>query len=397
MRDGSSRNRSTTSRHPLLGRLIPLVLAVFFAFDVGLRQLPSDLISFRAWEVLTQYASYDAPFEPNLHHRSLVDFGDLANVANLPKLREYRRGTTFTTDSLGFRNSPGSLLAGIPDAILLGDSYGVGSTVDDTETPAVQLGSLSGCRIYNAAGGLDLQVEQVVTLAQKLGMKRGLVIDVVLESAFFLRQEWPAPASGYERVVSAAPESLRGPLIRLRGLWTISPLKILANRGVRLLEDDRVLPNSYASIVIQRTLRTGEKILFVPEDINYARNVLDVSTDRWTRFASRLEQVGLAFVVVLIPRKYTVYQPHLLEESPLPADQLGGTLTRLERKIREAGIPVVNLTATFQAQAAREVDQGRYLHWRDDTHWNAQGIAVAAAGIARGLRRELAAHCGRRE
>jgi hypothetical protein len=381
--------------YPLLGRLVPLVLAVFFAFDVGLRQLPLDLISFRAWEVLTQYAPYDASFEPNLYFRSDVDFGDLANLANLPNFKEYRAGTTFTTDSFGFRNSPSSLLAGIPDAILNGDSFGVGATVDDTETPAVQLGSLSGCRIYNAAGGLDLQVEQIVTLAQRLGMKRGLVIDMVLESAIFLRRESPPPAGMYERVVSAAPESLRDPLIRLRGLWTISPLKILANRGVRLLEDDRVLPNSYAAPVIQRTLRTGEKTLFVREDIEYARNVLAVSTDRWTRFASRLEQAGLTFVVVLVPRKYTVYQPLLIEEDPLPADQLGGTLIRLEQQIRDAGIPVVNLTAAFRAHAGRELDHVRYLYRRDDAHWNARGIGVAAAEIARGLRTELAAHCRR--
>ena len=384
-----------TRRDTLLGRLIPMVLAVFFAFDVGLRHLPLDLISFRAWEVLTQYASYDASFEPNLHFRSEVDFGDLANLANLPELREYRPGTTFTTDSFGFRNSPSSVLGGIPDALLLGDSFGVGSTVDDTETPAVQLGSLSGCRIYNAAGGLDLQLEQVVTLAQRLGMKRGLVIDMVLESAIFLRRASPPPAGMYERVVSAAPESLREPLIRLRGLWTISPLKILVNRGIRVLENDRVLPNSYAAPVIQRTLRTGEKVLFVREDIEYARNVLAVATDRWTRFASRLEQVGLTFVVVLVPRKYTVYQPLLIEEEPLPADQLGGTLTRLEQRIRDAGIPVVNVTAAFRGHAGRELDHGRYLYWRDDTHWNARGIGVAAAEIARGLRTELAAHCRR--
>ena len=387
-----------TRRYPLLGRLIPLVLMVFFAFDVGLRQLPLDLISFRAWEVLTQYAPYDASFEPNLQFRSEVDFGDLANLANLPRLREYRAGTTFTTDSFGFRNSPSSLLAGVPDAILIGDSFGVGATVDDTETPAAQLGRLTGCRIYNAAGGLDLQVDQVVTLAQKLGVKRGLVIDVVLEGAIFLRRPSPPPAGMYERVMSAVPESLRGPLIRLRGLWTVSPLNILVNRGVRLfLENDRVLPNSYAVSVIQRTLRTGENIMFAPEDIEYARNVLAVSTDRWTRFASRLEEAGLTFVVVLVPRKYTVYQPLLMDEDPLPAYQLGGTLTSLERHIREAGIPVVNLTAALRAEAARELDRGRYLHWRDDTHWNARGISVAAAEIARGVRTELAAHCrGRR-
>lgn len=384
-----------TRRYPWVGRLIPLVIAVFFAFDVGLRLLPLEMFSFRAWEVVTQYAPYDAPFEPNRRFRSERDFGDLVNLANLPNLREYRPGTTFTTDSLGFRNSPISVRESIPDAILIGDSYGVGATVDDSETPAMQLGSLSGCRIYNAAGGLDLQVDQVVALAQKLGMRRGLVIDMVLEGAIFLRRESPPPASMYERLVSGASKGLADLLIRLRGLWAISPLRILLTRGVRLLEDDRVLPNSYVVgiPVIQRTLRTGEKMLFVPEDMEYGRNVLAVSLDRWTRFASTLDQEGLTFVVVLIPRKYTVYQPLLMEEHPLPSDQLGRTLARLEHQILDAGIPVVNLTTAFRAQAARELVRGHYLHWRDDTHWNARGISVAAAEINRGLRAELAAHC----
>lgn len=378
----------------MVGRLIPLAIAVFFALDVGLRPLPLESISFRAWEVLTQYAPYDAPFEPERRYSTERDFGDLANLANLRKLREYRAGTTFTTDSLGFRNSPSSLREGIPDAILIGDSYGTGATVDDTQTPAEQLGALTGCRIYNAAGGLDLEVDQVVALAQKLGMTRGVVIDVVLEGAIFLRRESPPPPSMYERLVSAAPNGLGDLLIQLRGLWTISPVKILLNRAVRLLEDDRILPNSYAVPVIQRTLRTGETMLFVPEDMEYGLGFREVSMDRWTRFESTLGRAGLNLVVVLVPRKYTIYQPLLMEEDPLPSDQLGRTLARLEQQLLDAGIPVVNLTAAFRAHAAREVARGRYLHWRDDTHWNARGIGVAAAEINRGLGAELSAHCG---
>jgi len=53
------------------------------------------------------------------------------------------------------------------------------------------------------------------------------------------------------------------------------------------------------------------------------------------------------------------------------------------KHVREAQIPVVNLTETFRAQAAQDLASGRYLYWLDDTHWNARRIAIAASEIRR--------------
>jgi len=72
---------------------------------------------------------------------------------------------------------------------------------------------------------------------------------------------------------------------------------------------------------------------------------------------------------------------------------LGGALARLEREIQGTGVPVVNLTAAMRAHAARELERGRYIYWRDDTHWNARGIALAASEISRAWAGEFAAHC----
>jgi len=33
--------------------------------------------------------------------------------------------------------------------------------------------------------------------------------------------------------------------------------------------------------------------------------------------------------------------------------------------------------------AASEYQRGRYIYWLDDTHWNAEGIEIAASAIAR--------------
>jgi len=79
--------------------------------------------------------------------------------------------------------------------------------------------------------------------------------------------------------------------------------------------------------VIQRTLRDGQKILFVRDDIEYARNILFVSMDRWIRFSSTLDKAGLKLVVVLVPRKYTVYEPLLLDEDLNRPEFPGGSIS----------------------------------------------------------------------
>jgi hypothetical protein len=44
---------------------------------------------------------------------------------------------------------------------------------------------------------------------------------------------------------------------------------------------------------------------------------------------------------------------------------------------------VLNLTPEFRKQAEALLARGEYLYWLDDTHWNAEGIRVAAQEIAK--------------
>src|SRR5207245_6944142 len=85
-------------------------------------------------------------------------------------------------------------------------------------------------------------------------------------------------------------------------------------------------------------------------------------------------------LVLLVPGKYTVYRPFLVNQRPV-GQGAGDYLDRLERQLREAGIPVLNLTPFLSAEAGRYLERGEYLYWLDDIHWNALGIALAAAAI----------------
>src|SRR5919198_2974410 len=131
-----------------MGYVIPRLLLVVCLVDVSLRFMSIDPLTFRAWEALTRYRPLGAAFEPNRHYSNERTYGDGAAMGNLPELRQYRR-ETFTTDALGFRNVAVPRSAPVA-AILIGDSFAVGSGVSDEETLSSRLSKLSGCTVYNA-------------------------------------------------------------------------------------------------------------------------------------------------------------------------------------------------------------------------------------------------------
>lgn len=82
---------------------------------------------------------------------------------------------------------------------------------------------------------------------------------------------------------------------------------------------------------------------------------------------------GIKLVVVLIPDKERI------DVEQIPADFIGrrtvqpSVLGDLAQRLNRDGIPAVDLTPRF----LREKEQGRALYWRDDTHWNPEGVRVA--------------------
>ena len=87
-----------------IGHLIPRLLLAVGLLDLGLRFIPVEPLTFRAWEALTRYRPPGAAFEPNRHYENDRAYGDIAAMGNLPEVRQYRR-EVFSTDAFGFRNA----------------------------------------------------------------------------------------------------------------------------------------------------------------------------------------------------------------------------------------------------------------------------------------------------
>jgi len=371
---------SSANAHGSLGRVVPRLLLVICLADIGLRLERVDPLTFRAWEALTTYRPPGAPFERNRRYYNARSYGDLAAMGNLPALRQYRP-EAFTTDPLGFRN-PGDVASGPVAAIVVGDSFAVGSAVNDDENLTTRLSALMGCRLYNA-GGIDPHPDRILALARQLDLRGNLVIHEYNEDF-----EMPAVPTERRRRLQRAMAWMNGwvggPFGRARGILTVSPLEILCEQALKKLENGRILPNQYSGAVVRGRLANGDQMLFRRSWVDGSCRKKAVPLAYWKWLQEELEAGGLQLVVVITPSKYRVYRRFVVEPRGLP-EGAGDYVDRAEAELRAAGIPVINLTATISASAAQHLKEGSYLYWRDDVHWNAHGIEIGAAAIHEGL------------
>ena len=368
------------TRRPLrgLGYVVPRLLAVVCLLDIGLRFTSIDPLSFRAWEAVSRSRPPGAAFEPNRQYRKDRTYGDAAAMGNIPELRQYRR-EVFTTDAFGFRNVGDMRARGVA-AIMIGDSSAVGSGVSDDQTLPARLTALSGCGVYNAgAEDATPDPDRVSALSRKLGVHGGLVIHLYTED-----REIPTVPSirkrSVDQILALTPAWMSSVVAQIRGVVTVSPLRILSERALRALENGRILPNSYAVNVVKAAVNNGDTMLFPAAHVRNFYRKRAVAVNYWTWLQNDLRTEHQDLLVLLVPGKYSVYRPFLVDQPPV-GDGMGDYLARVERELRAAGVPVLNLAPMFAAQAAARLARREYLYWLDDTHWNAQGIDLAAAAI----------------
>lgn len=259
---------SNSQQRILIGRIGPVVLFICFLLDFSLRFLPPRLFTFRAWEAMTLFATGNEPFLASTVYRNPKSSGDLANLANLPDLRQFRE-EVFSTDAAGYRN-PRETPKPFTGILLVGDSFTAGSGVSDELTLSEQLIRASGLGVYN--GG---ETSDPFGLMQSLGMNRGLVIWQMSERHPVPLSTGPPERTWKGRFTHRILGDERAEALSRMHEYELeflsySPLQILFGRAVRLLQNDKILPNPYRGQTVQAKLRNGRGILFLKSEVeNY--------------------------------------------------------------------------------------------------------------------------------
>ena len=367
-----------------IGRLLPRLMLLFFLLDLVLRFVPLDPLTFRAWEaMLRHYPNAVGPFIPNKQYHRDNSYGGVAGIGNLPTLRHYHP-VDFSTDAYGFHNPP-ALTQSNPVGIVIGDSFAVGSEPEDQSLSA-QLTQRFGGYFYNAGAPQPLHLRSLEAVAQRLGLQRGLVIFEFLESRALQDPPAATPDGGrgavqafiFRALGQEWTDRLGTPL---NGLHS-SPLQALSAKLEKKIQDDALLPNSFASFVIHEKLRNGEPIVFLPAEFRSPSDPREAA-DRWAAYfawySAQLRNNGLDLVVLLVPNRATIYAPLLAQPRDVSASR--ATLADFANALQNADVRTVPLERRYAHDAAALLDQKRYLYSLDDTHWNGNGTAVAADEI----------------
>lgn len=318
--------------------------------------------------------------------------GDLTRLVGIPavaaRYEQVRPAATDYTDEYGFRNLPPVTNRYYP-VVALGDSYmAAGLAVSNMFN--VRLGAAGGVDAYNysyVGRGPLFSIQRFVNdgrflesppkvlvwglVEREIGgyMFMGLVGKLATESAVLenakprSRLNWGALAPASLRT------SLPGSSIlaqAARKSWIYAQYYIFG----RLPED--VAPSTQPI--------GGQQVLFYRWAVKAMRWGYDERRPDKIAEAIRyvdglLRQRGTRLVIVLIPDKEQVHRDLLPARLNPPDDPAPPScLNDIEAELKMTDIPVVNLLGPFREEARK----GHLLYWPDDTHWNSDGIDLAA-------------------
>ncbi|MBI5937117.1 MAG: hypothetical protein HY850_04645 [Betaproteobacteria bacterium] len=313
---------------------------------------------------MQDYGKGHRAYRPNTEIRMQVPHGDLQALtgASLAQPRE----VLFRTDCEGFRNDA-DYRAGEP--VLLGDSFVVGMADSQQDTLSAQLAARHGIHAYNLGQPGDVADYLIYYRAfRQRHPEAG-------PAALFLFEGNDFPEGKYE---DAAARTL-GPasrwLGRYYGLFTDTAFyRVTKSLWKRASFSSDIAASSHVRI---ETVAGQAMGLYTP----YVE--VTQRSDYAMPDAMRQDLIELGrqmAAIYFIPSNYRVYaQP--LGVAALPNAQWQS----LSKLCAEQGWRCIDLSPALAEAATRGLERGEFVWWRDDTHWNRAGIAVAARVVAQTL------------
>jgi len=339
---------------------VSLALVVATLLYAGILRFTSlgEAWYYRPHEVLAtwDYAARHRRYESDASVEMRMPHGDLQNLTGRDIAQPH--DVIFRTDALGWRNDE----LGDHELLLVGDSFvaGLADTQDDLVQAALRRDH--GIQAYNlgyTGDPTDFAI-RVEGFRNETGSKAPLVLFLFEGNDF--------------------PEELDDPEARKPSAFTL-----FWKRYYRLFNHTNMyrFTNSLIKRVTRyRSVEESSQVLF--EDVGgevmaFYRPYDEITKETGYAPDPSVRKVvtmlaAQSSLVVFVPTKTRVYEAVLSPNEALPHARWGW----LEGLCIEQGSSCVDLTSALVEEAAN----GTAVWWRDDTHWNAAGMAVAARVLA---------------
>jgi len=273
-------------------------------------------------------------------------------------------------DQYGFRNDRDLERA---DVVVIGDSFVEAALVTTQQSVTGQLAALLGRTVANRGqSAYGLRQELAVLERYGLPLSPGLVV-WMLFGGNDLRD---VRATDWAR---AHFEELQQPRPLRKRLFLRNALLFLAER-VGWMDEfhgrERARARSASWLLPDGTKRV---VYFGQPTPPWDEREWRVATSTLQKAQEETREAGADFLLVFIPRKFTVYRGLLVDPGADVARwkdvKLGPALGSFAR---QAGIPFLDTTPALRAALRR----GEEVYFPDDVHWTAAGHRIAAEQIA---------------
>jgi len=344
--------------------LMLISLVVMFAVIEAFVRIIADDVFYREHE---RYA-LKTRYRPNVTATAQARFGDM--VAMDPSLKDELsepHEIVFRTDDAGFRNDKNYTNE---PYIILGDSFAttIGATQADTLVSQLNA-AMPGQFVSRAFPGAPKDYE-----ANAIRFLERVSSDVKFIWFIFEGNDLYRPHD------HADAPYMPGFKNEWRDHFAPNRMPFLTTRAISLL-----IKNAKAT---RRAEENAESPVITHEiagrQVGFLKRYIDMVTapELELRILATPEVMQRTACVFFIPDKYRVHKPWI----PEGAEPTGAGLAAVKKLFDARNIPVVDLTPALQAAASQAMEDGSFVFWRDDTHWNARGIAAVVPEVAKCLK-----------
>ncbi len=345
------KNSSTSSFKFPAAFALALAVCLFLRFAELF--LPPQFFTHRVWEALIvheQFAQLPGPVYP-MFKIEMEEVGDLVPHTGLAVKKKVR----WETDRYGYRKAD-SALEDYP-VVVVGDSTAMGTALDQGDLLSEVLEKKLGVPVYTYAPYYQLK-----TFLSDKRFKEHSPKTVV-----FVMMEWALPEILGE-VTSPAPAKFKLPVPAavLMDRWAKKSLMRGIEGRVRAFMKSWMKKPSYLAAADGKMIfsaGTGAHPDQQPETAEEIARALK-------KYSDELKLRGTRFVFLPVPNKETVYW-QLIPGKPEPV-----FMKTLLQKLKEAGVEAVDFYAALADDYSKT---GRFLYHADDTHWNPEGVRLAAS------------------
>jgi SGNH hydrolase-like domain, acetyltransferase AlgX len=353
-----------------------LVLATLF-FWVFLKVLGIDKsIYYRPQEILQHFDSDSehGRYKKNAHFEMEMPHGDLKALAVNEVVTPEPRKVIFHTDSLGFRNS--NDYHG-QKYLMVGDSFIVGSGTTQNEIITEQLLNEYEIDSYNLAfpGGIEDYANYIKTFEKRFGDK--------YKAFLFLFEGNDFPISSEEKPLISGIKTTKT-YTKLKDYYNLFNKTVIFRVMYSLMSIySYKTDKEKASEVHIRTVN-GRPIAFYKKYISVSERDYVIDNSEIEKHIKLMKNKVAS--IFFIPTKYRVYYKYISGSNPDKVVTLPNKQLELIQRIgNKHGVKVVDLTPALIEESDKILQKGKLSFWQDDTHWNKNGIAVAAKMVAENI------------